>query len=637
MCGIAGILSLNTQPASLPKVKQMCNLMKHRGPDDEGFYQDGKKKIVLGHRRLSIIDLSKRGKQPMSNSDKSLWIVYNGEIYNYKELRESLKGKYKFKSNSDTEVLLHLYAEKGPRMLDDLIGMFAFAIYDLKKKQLFMARDRIGQKPLLYSFEDSKFYFASELRPILNALETKPKINKSAVNYCFLHNFEHVPEPLSIFEGIHKLPPASYAIVKGGNIEIKKYWIPSFKKDNKSEKEFLDEYSSLLESASNLRMVSDVEVGLTLSGGVDSSSILSVLSNRKNLKTFAIGFDKNDEELKRARKVSKIFGTKHKEFIFEKNFIKYIPELISIYGEPLTKFTILHSYALSKGISKELKVVLGGNGADEIFYGYDSSNRLLRVSNFLKTFSGTKHIFGLLKVLSGSMGLNKFELLFTMLSADPKKIKGDVYRLMSKRNMVLYSPKMRSHLENKNFGKLVDQYTNESNSPDYIERSYYSGLMLEDAHSITIMGDLTGMACSLEIRAPFLDHRMVEFGARLPINMKIRDIFNIKSNKYIMRKFLETKLPKDIVYAKKMGLGYYSKTGKILRTLWKEDLEQILFNKSLAKSGFFDMDYVRKAFDEHMSKKKDRGKLLYGLMVFEIWYEIFIEGKKPEDIKFISS
>jgi len=639
MCGIAGVYFLGKAgtKSELSSVNAMCDLMVHRGPDGEGFYYDKKNRIALGHRRLSIIDLSPNGKQPMSNEDGTLWIVFNGEIYNYKELRKSLEGKHTFRSNSDTEVILHLYEEKGESLLNDLRGMFAFAIYDSNKNEIFLARDRIGKKPLLYAVHEGKFYFASELRPILFASKISRKINIKALNYIFIRNFKHIPEPYSVIEGIQKVPPASYIKVNKDGISVVKYWVPSFLKEKRDEKEYLLEYGNLLTESSELRMVSDVEVGITLSGGIDSSSILYALSNYKNLKTYTVGRSENDPEILRSRIMAQKYSTIHKELFFKQDSIRLIPHIIYFYGEPFSLFTALHSYAMCEGISKDLKVVITGNGADEVFYGYDGSNNMLAISHLLKISRFVpKSVWAILRSIASKIGNERLEEFFITLQADKNRIKGDLYRNSARKTIKLYSDGARAHVAAHDYGKLLDRCSDECNSQNYIEQSYYCALMLENAHSTTIISDLTGMAHSLEMRSPFLDQFMISFGARLPIQMKVRSVFNRLNNKYIMRKFIEGKLPDEITKGSKMGFGYSISLSELLRNEWKKDAEDILFNRSLFKSDIFSNEFVTKAFNDHISGRKNYSNLLFSLIVFEIWYEMFIEMKTPDEIKFVS-
>jgi len=387
MCGICGVINNDLKkPVSQGKIKEMTDLMSHRGPDGEGsFLRSG---VGLGHRRLAIIDLSDRAKQPMSNEKGDVCITFNGEIYNFRQIRQELKGKYSFRTESDTEVILKAYEEWGVECLGRLRGMFAFAIYDFTQQRLFAAVDHSCQKPFIYYQNPATkdFYFASEIKPILAVSGIKKKINLKALHLYFLHNYRHIPHPHTIFENIFKLPPASYLILDGQTrkLTVKQYWRPSFiKRHSLSEKEYFEQYRFLARESIDLVNVADVPVGVFLSGGIDSSTI-AALSKVKDFSSYAIGLHKNDPELLRAGKIAKLFKSNHSEIIFDKESFNDVETLIGYLGEPLNLLPALHLYRLSKEAKKKLKVMISGNGADEIFYGYDGSNRIAALSYFLK-------------------------------------------------------------------------------------------------------------------------------------------------------------------------------------------------------------------------------------------------------------
>jgi asparagine synthase (glutamine-hydrolysing) len=621
MCGICGIFNLDGKNASDKEVRVMCACMKHRGPDGEGIYAD--RNVSLGHRRLSIIDLSPAGSQPMAGEDSDYVIVFNGEIYNYEQILKSLKEKgYEFRGHSDTEAVLNLYIEKGKKCLDDLRGMFAFAIYDKKKKELFLARDRFGEKPIIYGTFKGRFYFASEIRAILEASGCERKIDVKALHTYLLYNFHHVPEPFTIIEGLRKLKPGHCMTVSKKGVSIKKYWNLDYsRKSGKSESDLVDEFRGLIKECVNLREVSDVPVSALLSGGVDSSTIVSLMNKRKSLTTFSLGLNKADPELLRARRLSKYFQTRHVEIMFDRKFLKKLPEVIYYYGEPYNLMPSIYSSVLAERISRDFKVTLSGNGADELLYGYTGGNWLLALSYLEKFFPR-----GLAKALL-AMTPERFssaQLFLGILSSDLKKQKGDLYRRDGERlKKDLYTDAALESLEGFDEGQVVDDVVGECNSPWLIERFYHAGLFLENAHSITIIADTTGMANSLEIRAPFLDHRLAEFTARLPLRMKVRSLFNNRKNKYILQKSMEGTLPGDLLYQKKMGFGFSIRVSSLIRNEWKDSVSRVM-RKELPKTGIFDAGYLASLLDEHLSGKKDNGKLIWGLFSFYIWYEIYV-------------
>ncbi|MBS3147281.1 asparagine synthase (glutamine-hydrolyzing) [Candidatus Woesearchaeota archaeon] len=625
MCGICGVYSPSGVDRS--KVVAMNTVQAHRGPDGSGVFVSKDKKVALGHRRLAILDLSPTGRQPMRSADGSLVITFNGEIYNYKEFVPTLKKLgYKFKGTSDTEAILYAYQEYGEKCLDLFRGMFAFAIWDEKKKRLFIARDRLGEKPLYYANVGNSFYFASGLAAILEASGIKREVDERALHMYLLYNFHHVPEPFSIIKGVSKLPPAHYMIVDSSGVRIKRYWSFSYKKERKSERAWIDEFRALAKECVNLREVSDVPVSAFLSGGVDSSAIVALMKNR-NLSTFSIGFNRDDPELVRARRISKLFKTKNKEIIFDSESIERLPELIYRYGEPYNLMPALYSFVLSEEIVKDFKVALAGNGADELFYGYDGSNGLLAMSKLEKVLprSLARLLFHLVpkRFLSVKLGL-------LALSSPASRQKGSIYRYLGKRLLPIYSESARSALSLFDAGELLDKVTAQCDSPDLIERFYHAGLFIENAHSVTIIADATGMAHGLETRAPFLDHKLVEFAARLPVRYKVRSVFDKLGNKYLMRKSLEGILPSDILYGKKMGFGYNIKWGELLQTKYLPFVERA-FSVELPETGLFDGPYLQKVL-ARLKRGDDVFSLVFGLICFHIWHDMFVKGKSFKDI-----
>lgn len=623
MCGINGILKFDgVSKKDYRTIKVMCSLMNHRGPDYEDTYND--KQITLGHKRLSIIDLSTDANQPMISDNKNLIIVFNGEIYNYLSLKEDMSKKgINFKTNSDTEVILKLYELEGKKCLKKLRGMFSFGIWNKKKEELFIARDRLGEKPLLYFYDKKKFCFSSEIKSLIKSLNCKLDINLEALHLYLTYNLRHIPEPYTIIKGIKKLEPGHYLIVRKEGVIKKSYWELSYEKKVLSEKEAIKKYKELLKETIKLQEQADVPIAALLSGGVDSSTIVSMIKNKDKLETYSLGFNKKDPELERARIISKLYKTANNEIIFKKEYLKRNKEIIKYYGEPYNLPTGLHSYILCEQISKKYKVVLGGNGADEIFYGYPGSNGLLVLSILEKI---VPKIFSklLLKITP-----EKYEQVrngLIILSSERAKQKGNIYRYYGKKlKEQLYKKKILGKLDKFDEGALIDKVTNNCNSKHLIERFYHTGLFLENAHSTTIIADLTGMAHSIEIRSPFLDYKMVEFAASLPINLKVPSFLNKSKNKYLMKKSLEEKLPKEILYAKKMGFGYNIKISELIRNEWKEEIKKV-FEEKLPKINLFEEKYLEQVLKEHNKKLKDNSHLIWGLYNFWIWYEeVFIK------------
>ncbi|MBU1262175.1 asparagine synthase (glutamine-hydrolyzing), partial [bacterium] len=371
MCGICGKLTLNGTTPSKDLLLRMCDTLRHRGPDDEGVYIG--KNIGLGHRRLSIIDLSS-GHQPLSNEDETIWIVFNGEIYNFGELRPNLTSRgHRFRTKTDTETIIHLYEEYGVDCVQHLRGMFAFAIWDERKKRLFLARDRIGKKPLCYCFTKNSFVFASELKAILEDIDIDKEINLEAIHHYL--TYQYVPSPLTIFTQIQKLPPAHIMVVENGKMELERYWRPEYTpKTSLKEPEIIESILEILKEATRIRLISDVPLGAFLSGGIDSSAIVAMMSQLMDtpVKTFSIGFpEASFNELSFAKVIADRFKTEHHEEIVKPDALDILPKIVWHYNEPYSDSSCIPTYYLSQMTRQEVTVALNGDGGDEIFAGYE--------------------------------------------------------------------------------------------------------------------------------------------------------------------------------------------------------------------------------------------------------------------------
>ncbi len=618
MCGINAIL-LKKGRASKEMLKKMNKKLEHRGRDDEGYFITKDEKAGFAHQRLSILDLTKAGKQPMLDKSGKYLIVYNGEVYNFKEIRKELEREgVKFRSNSDTEVLLELYKKKGNKMLDELRGMFAFVIYDIEKKEAFIARDRFGQKPLCYYENEEGVFISSEI-PALLETGLKKEINEEALGYYFLHNFYTIPEPLTIFKGVYRLEPATYMIVKEGKIiEKRRYWKPRFAKKDYNGNE-IERFKKLLKESVELRKISDVEISILLSGGVDSSSVVALLGEQ--IKSYAFGNDEEDVELKRARIVAKKFKTKHKEIIIKEKQLQELKNIIEKFGQPIYVLPITYNAEIAKNIRKEgIKVALTGNGGDELLFGYNGSNRLMFLSYlFFITDRIPSAIFRFFKkFFKGDL-----RILFSMMESRGEK-KGQIYREKAKELLPeLFEKEFYEKLKNIDFGRLIDETSKECDSPFYIEKAYWTGIMLENAHSVTIAGDLPFMAYNVESRAPFLDHKLAEYIFSLHPKWKVKSIFDKSKNKYILKKAMEGILPEEILYAKKMGFGYNVKPADKIRGEWRKEIEDKVLRGAYLKERVFNKEFVNKIFEEHM-KGKNNTKIIMALYALSIWYEKFM-------------
>jgi len=528
MCGIGGVyLRVGDKTVVASFLADVNEHQRHRGPDSEGTYISGDGRVGLAHRRLSIIDLSKNADQPMTYRDYT--ISYNGEVYNYLELRSQLEGRgHAFSTTSDTEVLLHLYEEYRERMLDLLLGMFAFVIYDRKACTFFIARDIIGEKPVVYHQCEGGFYVASEPGALVKSLGKKFDVDCAALGYLFLRNMDNIPDPYTPFQGVRKLKPGHYLTVKDGKVvSCRRYWKPTFRK--KRRKDAYAEFANVLEESVHLTERSDVPISVLLSGGVDSSAVTCILSeNHKNLRTFTFGSSEEDDEIKRARTISKLFNTDATEHILDFRELRILEKVITSWGEPLTNPSFIYSYLLYEKIAEsKIKVCITGNGMDELLFGYDRGQ--------------TKRA-----LLSAAMTW----LARVSSKADIRLIKAGLYRRDARKLAAIFTTPPEN-----DYGREIDELSGLYDDESLLELGYFIGLMMENQHAVTMVGDITGMLHSIEGRNPFLNKRLVEFVFTLPIRYKVK-LLDRSKDKLILKKVMEGRLPDEILYAKKMGFGY---------------------------------------------------------------------------------
>jgi asparagine synthase (glutamine-hydrolysing) len=629
MCGICGKLNFDiNNEVDKGLIKKMCDTLIHRGPDDQGYYIN--KNIGLGMRRLSIIDLN-TGHQPISNENQKIWIVFNGEIYNYKELKQDLiKKGHQFKTGSDTEAIIHLYEEYDVDCLKLLRGMFAFAIWDEVKSRLFLARDRVGKKPLIYTVANNSIIFASELKAIIKDNSIKKEINFDALDQYM--SFQFVPAPYTIFKGINKLPPASYLLCEKGNIIVKRYWELDF--NNKiimSEDEYAEGILKELEEAVKLRMISDVPLGALLSGGIDSSAVVAIMArlSDKPIKTFSIGFEEEEySEIKYARIVAERFKTEHHEFIVKPNIIEILPELAWYYDEPFADKSAVPSYYVAKEAGRHLKVVLNGDGGDEAFAGYsryDFGNNIasLLPSNIKRQLT-RQIIKNYLKISDRSKLTSKMikKIALNLFPVSRSIIFPEFFSGREKYN--LYNHNIRDALNNSILNKIDELLEGAEDIKEPIDsminidfNHYLSGDLL-------VKMDIASMANSLEARSPFLDHKLLEFSMSIPCSFKIKN----GARKYILKRALSDILPDGILNRNKMGFSipliYW------LRNELKGFAYQTILNDSDGIKLFFNLAYVKQLLDEHTSGKKNHALRIWSLIVFEMWYRRFMKGNIKE-------
>ncbi|MDY0093812.1 MAG: asparagine synthase (glutamine-hydrolyzing) [Candidatus Vecturithrix sp.] len=617
MCGIAGYLDLQ-HSADQSVIESMTRILHHRGPDGEGYHLDGA--LALGHRRLSIIDLA-GGKQPMSDDSGRYWITFNGEIYNFPLLREQLmKQGHRFATRSDTETILAAYKQYGENCVDHLRGMFAFAIWDSREQTLFLARDRIGKKPLYYHFSGTRFVFASEIKAILQYPGIGRDLDQSALaDYLQL---QYVPFPKTIFRSIHKLPPGFTLRVTTEADRLKlterKYWDLHYEPDySRSERDWCELLRDKLAEAVRIRMISEVPLGAFLSGGVDSSAVVAFMAKSQSapVKTFSIGFKEEDfSETRYARQVAEQFGTEHHEFIVEPDAMEMLPKLAWEFDEPFADSSAVPTYYVSKLAREHVTVILSGDGGDETFAGYGRYPWAVDMTRYDILPDGLKRlIFGVPSALmpDGMRGKG----MLRHLSKNPfGRYAGLVSQGEPGYFRGLFSDAFKHSLSaNYSADPFLQRYYDSCNSSDYLTRLQYLDTKTYLAEDIMTKVDRASMLCSLETRAPLLDHEFLELAAKIPAEFKLKNGIT----KYIFKKSLEGILPDNILYRKKMGFGVP------LVHWFKGDLvdysRDILFSTEARQRGFFNMLQIEKLLDRHQKAGRDLSPRIWGLLFFEHW------------------
>jgi len=592
MCGIGGIYLKAASEFSLgPYLQRMLDIQRHRGPDSDGLWLAEDQHLGLCHNRLAILDLTESGNQPLHSADNKFVIVFNGEIYNHKELRRDLEFKGAvFRSHTDTEVLVEAYRFWGEDMLQKLRGMFAFGIYDRESKHLFCARDRIGKKPFVYAQATSAFIFASEIPAVKQVKGVNKDYDHAAIAAMLLHNLRHIPDPHTACQGIKKLRPGHAMVVRDGQVQRTwRYWTPTPSTGPITPKHLRE----ILEESVRLRIQADVLVGALLSGGVDSSAIVALMQaqSRSPVHTYALGFNSDDEDLRRARLMADQLGTRHREFYFEpEDQWQIFEKLIGIYGEPIMLLPLVHTYALSRAIQEDgIKVVLTGNGADELFFGYTGHIRTLKVSRWLDRFEPLRKYLSPLR--STRLG---------WIAAKSGERKATWYRSLAKSEWARFlTADAQANLANTAADEL-SYWGNLCPSSHFIDESNFVSLMVENPHSVTIASDLPAMAASVEFRSPFLDQELVSFALATPAAKKIPDIKNPAWLKAILRESVQDLVPDALLKATKRGFGMGIQEADVLRGPWRERVNELLADPNDLQ-GFLDPAAVRTEWQGFLS------------------------------------
>jgi len=618
MCSIVGY----SGKVSRSKILSMLGSTSHRGPDDKGIFIKGN--VGLGHNRLSIIDLSSKGRQPMFDKERSVCIVFNGEIYNFLELKKKLQKDFEFKSNTDTEVIIYAYKKWGVSCLKKLNGMFSFVIFDLEKNLLFGARDRLGEKPLKYYFNGESFAFASEVKGLLSIMKDKPEIDPEAIN-DFL-TLQYVPAPKTGFKNIHKLPAAHYFLFKNKKLTVRKYWSLDFsEKLDLSESEWIDLLEENVERVVTERLMSDVPLGVLLSGGVDSSAIVAFMAKNssKRIKTFSIGFDEPGfDESKYSKEVSKKYNTNHTTMkVNSKMFKSVITEMSDYYDEPFADNSLIPTIILSKLARKKMKVALSGDGGDENFAGYERYNivefgKLYKKipKQFRKRF--IKPSASLISSFVSSTFFSRLET-FTNSFDKPFYNKYLLYKCFFKRGE-------KSNLYSKDFKKLLGKsntftkYKSDFFSKlDNIDNALKTDILSYLPEDLMFKTDIASMSVGLEVRAPLLDYKLMELSAKIPNKLKIKNF----SKKYIFKKMLIKKgyLPRSIVNRSKKG--FVAPIEKWLKGDLKDHVITSLNSKKFRDMGIFDDEKLDTYIDDYYSSKIDYSNNMFALLALSSWIE----------------
>src|SRR6266478_6356550 len=611
MCGIAGIVDLTGRPVDGALLQAMTAVQAHRGPDGEAIVCRGA--AGLGHRRLAIIDLA-TGDQPMVSDDGSVRIVFNGEIYNFRELRRDLEARgARFRTQSDTEVILRAYEAEGPDCVRRLRGMFAFAILDERARRLVLARDRAGIKPLVYAWDGQRLLFASEIKGILEDSTVARDLDLDALGQYL--TFHYVPAPRTIFRSIRKLPPASTLVLAldGGEPVVSQYWSLRFEPNSRvTEREWVERLRGELADAVQCHMISDVPIGAFLSGGVDSSTVVALMAQASSspIRTFSIGFDEADfDELRFARQMAARYGTDHYEMVVKPNALEVLPKLAWHFDEPFADSSAIPTYYVSKITREHVTVALSGDGGDENFAGYRRYARAVELRErldqgparlarpFLRLASGLLPVGAPGQAWTGMLGAGPLERYFRLLTYQRRET---LRRLLSDDLGELAGSGPNPAV----FSRLAS----EGGAPDYVSTLQQIDMATYLPGDILAKVDMMSMAVSLESRVPFLDHRLMEFVATIPSSLKLRN----GGGKYLLKRAMTQDLPDEILTRKKMGFGV--SLGDWFRRELRDMTRDVLLGRQARQRGVFRMSEVNALLSTHDSGRRDRSAHLWALI-----------------------
>jgi len=628
MCGIAGFVdlwdatSIRSAEERAVSLDRMCRIIRHRGPDDQGVML--KPGVALGMRRLAIIDLV-TGHQPISGEDGSVTIVFNGEIYNFQETKPKLEARgHTFKTHSDTEAIVHAYEEHGPACLKELRGMFAFAIWDDKAQSLFVARDRAGKKPLYYTTTSSgTFVFGSELKTLLEHPDVERELNPLALDAYF--TLGYVPDPLSIFRNIHKLPPGHYLTFTKGRVDVQQYWDFDFREEPKrSEADYVAELRDLLDESVRLRLISDVPLGAFLSGGIDSSTVVGLMARHMGqpVKTFSIGFHEDSyNELEYARLTAKKFGTDHHEFFVTPDICAIVDELVWHFDEPFADSSAIPTYMVSKLARDYVTVILSGDGGDELFGGYTRYVVERKRGGFERLPKPLRE--GLMRPLSerlphATWGRNYLH----NVSLDPiARYLDSVSVFTSLNRKALYTPDFFQKLGQGGYaGNLFRELADQVKTDEPLDRLLYVDSKTYLPGDILTKVDRMSMAVSLEARAPLLDHKLIDFVTGVPASLKLAGF----QTKHLLKEAVKDLIPAEILHRPKQGFGVPIQ--EWINQQLRSRIRDTLRDARTRQRGYINSNYLDILLDEHERGRRDHSMGLWSLLMLELWHRRFLDG-----------
>jgi asparagine synthase (glutamine-hydrolysing) len=625
VCGIAGVANSRADAlVDTAQVRRMCDAIRHRGPDDEGFYVRGG--VGLGMRRLSIIDLVS-GQQPIHNEDKSIWLVFNGEIYNFPQLRRELEGAgHHFYTQSDTEVIVHLYEDLGSDCVKKLRGMFGFALYDERRQRLLLARDRLGKKPLHYALVDGQLLFGSEIKALLAVAPQLKDISREALLQYF--HFGYIPDPDTAFTSIKKLPPGHLLEFANGQVQIRPYWdLPAYADvDPQSEEECVEQLEHVLAEAVRIRLISDVPLGALLSGGVDSSTVVALMARASSrpVRTFSIGFPEQDfDEAGYARKVARQFGTEHEDLVVDFRFGETLEKLSASMEEPFADASLVPTYYICRLARQSVTVALSGDGGDELFAGYGryAIHEGRRGFEFLPQDLGRWYRRRIHNWLPSSTPGRHF--LFNVLLPEGDRYLDSIAKLPPTRDRSVFTPDFLAWADRQPSPfEAFRRFLEDGPAHDPLSRIQYLDTKTYLPGDILTKVDRMSMAVSLEVRVPLLDQEVVEWATRLAPRWKLRG----KQGKYILRKLAERLgVPRDVLDRPKRGFSM--PLVNWFRKELKEDLARLLLEPRTLQRGYLDGRVVRQMLDEHFRGRRVRTGQIWLLLMLELWHRNFIEGQ----------